>query len=643
MPPWFAKLKPLFPLAALRQTVLRFPLAAVCSVLFCGLFLLCIHRAITPAPDTLMRLWALLACGFLSFGLARLIAEGRGAGPLFEYLLGAGLFALLALAIFNHHGDALGWLLFLLIPALLLALGIGPYMAGPYLRLGDELAFWFYNRRLWFGVAVALAAGLFWAGGLSAALTSIGFLFEVEIAPEAYADILVLTLGLFAPLYALSRVPHPTDLAAAPPPAMPTLAFVLNWVLAPLVLIHGGILYAYFIRLGFERELPYALVGFLVSSFAGLGILSFLVGYALRDAAGPLLTLVRRCFFPALLIPAAMQGLAVALRIAEHGVTEPRYLVALAAIGYATLAALFTLRRPSLRLIPATLAALLLIGAIGPFSAPKVAERSQLARLEAVLTENGLLVDGQLREAGASLDWEERAQISSILDFLHQRGHIEQIAPWLPPESESVRRPAKLAEIMGFAHISRYDRHTLRSPRPEQIYWDGTPTSEPFDVGGFDRLIPGWYIDCREDGCSAAKPWRDTIQPDDLHLEYADGILRLEWPAADGAAAENIEFDLEAFIAARLAAGKVDDESGSEPMVLEQQAGSLRARLLLRHLTAVAQPIESEAETPTETTATRLAYRLQEVRLRILLDTDAATPAAVDAPAPPDLERQESP
>jgi hypothetical protein len=74
--------------------------------------------------------------------------------------------------------------------------------------------------------------------------------------------------------------------------------------------------------------------------------------------------------------------------------------------------------RPFLKFIPASLAIVALITAIGPLSAAQMSRRSQLGRLDALLGSHGRLAEGRIVSSLADVGREDSWEIGSILKYL---------------------------------------------------------------------------------------------------------------------------------------------------------------------------------------------------------------------------------
>ena len=307
--------------------------------------------------------------------------------------------------------------MFFFIPALLLIITFAPFIQ----RKRDDLSFWFYNRLTWFGVAVALIGSMLMFGGAAAAVGSVDYLFGVDIDGDVYAYLFSFAAIILGPLYALSWIPKKFNYTEEDCNDPPGLGFIVNWILAPLVIVYMAILYAYFAKILVTQDVPRGQLALMIAGFGGAGVITYLVAYAMRERGGAMLKLVMKYFFPALLIPVLMQAYSIFLRVEQYGMTEKRYIIIVAALWFAFLAIGFTLKRLPLRAITMSLCGLLLIASWGPLSAISVSVWDQSRRLDAVLQSNNLIEDGKLVKAKSDISFEDRKTISSIVEYLGQK------------------------------------------------------------------------------------------------------------------------------------------------------------------------------------------------------------------------------
>ena len=171
-------------------------------------------------------------------------------------------------------------------------------------------------------------------------------------------------------------------------------------MLVPLLLVYTAILYAYALKIGLAGTLPKGTLGSMVVGYLLTGAATLLLAYPIRESGGLLVRLFWRYWVWLALMPVLLLFLAAYTCIAAYGLTEPRYIVVL--IGnWALLLAILRIWRPDrfdLRLIPGTLAALLLAASFGPWGAIGASVISQKAELAAILRAKGLLADGKIRQ-----------------------------------------------------------------------------------------------------------------------------------------------------------------------------------------------------------------------------------------------------
>lgn len=571
-------LKKLIPVESFKKTTLRFPLSTVCSLTLCLLILLSIHDVIDVSEEAGVfgRLMVLSAYGFFWFGLARLIADGQRWTGHKEDIMAAGVFMVLAGFVFFGSGFNLAWLLALMIPALLLGISVGPYLSSR-----DDLSLWFYNSQLWHGVSVSILAGILWGAGLSAALATIHILFSVKIPEDMYADIWAMACIVFGPLYALSWVPEKYSYTEADCHKPPQLSFVLNWVMVPLLLVYMLILYAYFVKILFFTEIPRQQLSYMITAFGGVGILTYLAGWPLRDMAKAPTRLFYKIFFPALLVPVAIQAFCIYLRVEQYGITEARYIVILAAIWMGVIAVLYTASKPPLKIIPGLLAVLLVIAAVGPLSAPNISIRNQTHRLETVLTKTGLLKDGKIVKADGEVEIGARRDISSILAYLKSRKADEKVRAWFSvPEDKDVSPPEDLTRALGF-EFTHDARFRFGRGQNELASIDGS-SQIVRQVTGYDYFLGRRSCMSETPHCGKMLKWENAEQP--VTGTYEDGILTVDVPPHG-----RVKFDISSYALAEYRKDPVPYPY-PRPLSMEGTEGNLRVKLIFTNIAIKLEP-----------------------------------------------------
>ena len=274
----------------------------------------------------------------------------------------------------------------------------------PFLGAAESLAFWQYNRRLFLGFlrAVVFSGVLF--VGIAIALGALDRLFGVDIEGETYFRIWLVVALVVNTWIFLAAVPEDLPALAQDTEYPRALKVFAQYILTPLAFTYLVILLAYLVKIVAGAEWPSGWVGWLVASVSVTGILGFLLVHPLRgDPAEGWIRSYGRWLFVGLVPAALMLLVAFWKRIAPYGLTEPRTLGLVLGLWLLAIALLFTVRSAaSIRLIPITLATLLLLTLYGPLSLSRVSVSSQGRRL-ARLLQAGAAGGANAREASAAL------------------------------------------------------------------------------------------------------------------------------------------------------------------------------------------------------------------------------------------------
>ena len=442
-----------------------------------------IIASLTGTDDAWGRLAFVAALGLPVTLAITLLAETRGWGAgsrtlaLSTGVLGLGLFFLVWPGTDQRH-DAIRY--FQLSAAMHLAAAFLPFVGSAETR-----AFWQYNRRLFLGFLRALVfSGVLYVG-IAIALGALDKLFGVDIDGEIYLRIWFIVAFVVNTWIFLAAVPD--DLRALEqdteyPRALKVFA---QYILTPLAFLYLVILLAYLVKIVAGGEWPSGWIGWLVASVSVTGLLGFLLVHPLRadPAEGWIRTYARWLFIG--LVPAALMLLvAFWKRIVPYGLTEPRTLGLVLGLWLLGLALLFSFRRgASIRLIPITLAALLLLTLYGPVSLSRLSITSQGRRFAKMLQAS----DGTAASAG---------EASAALRFLieHRAGDeiAARIGKALPPiEWKSLTRHGgrrdsigrAIMELAGGTYVPRYSRFA------GETHFSFN-SDDPILLAGFEWVIP---------------------------------------------------------------------------------------------------------------------------------------------------------
>lgn len=454
-------------------------------------------------------------------------------------------------------------------------------MVAAHLRRDASIeAFWRFNLKLGIAAAMGVLALLVVCGGLSLLLDSLEYLFDVRIAGDADSHIWVTGATLIAPLFALAMIPAEVDqpfVAGTDPDLLErAVATVLNFALAPLVLAYALMLHVYAARIAVTATMPKGEVGWLVLAFGIVGTAAYMVAYPWRQAGSRAVRWLMVSWFWLMVIPALLLMIAVWQRIAQYGVTPERYGLCLFALWLAAMAAYLGARRGrmDLRVIPASLAAGLLLSSFGPWGAVAISVRSQLRELHRRLQDEKLLADDRLRLDPPRLETFNRISSSdkrllSILKELDKLDALDRVAPLFAAIEDDPFKTSRAAGDLNKA-LALYPEFQYQPPKP--VGEAGNSIALRFDVGRYDQMLgPIWV---GHDGLTAGDP--DSPQQSDIEI---GGVRASVWGAfmtVQGRGA-SVTFDFDPIIAQT----KADPKTRRQTVLLPAREGSDRAMLVI--------------------------------------------------------------
>ena len=327
----------------------------------------------------------------------------------------------------------------------------------PYLRVREPNGFWQYNRRLFLRLLEAsIYSGVLFLG-LVVALVAVDQLFGIDVSGDAYFDLFIVVGFLVNTWIFLAGVPTNLERLDSDPEYPHGLKVLSQFVLLPLVTVYLAILTVYLGKVLVTRVWPSGWIGYLVSSVAGLGILSLLLVHPIREREeNRWVATYGRWFYLALFPSIAMLLLAIGKRVGQYGVTEKRYFLVVLAVWLAAIAIHETVRHGrSLKLVPVTLCVLAFVTSFGPWGAYSVSRRSQMQRLSALLSSYGIVAEGQVRAPVREVSLEDRREISAVLRYLVATHGTGSLASWfdgeVPAPDSTFRTPDDEARVRAIA------------------------------------------------------------------------------------------------------------------------------------------------------------------------------------------------
>ena len=427
----------------------RFPLAVLSAVVCATTTSILVELNIQDnvvAYSRLVKLAFASGLGISTFILTGLIAENVGGKFSIKGLLVsvAGLLFVMGFGLLipiDDQGRVLNafWMRLLMMGGII-HLGIA---VCPYLKLNKaDSAIWEYNKLLLIRALLsAFCSGVFYAG-VALALVSIDKLFGVDIEEENYARIWFFCAFVLTTCLVLEGVPTKEDRPRLAVDYPKWIHFFCKFILLPLVALYFGILYAYAVKIVATWTWPDGMVGMPVFILAAIGGLTGLLIWPLTrlEPVSKWAKSFWRLYFPLIIPLAILLLLALQRRIGDYGFTEVRYLGLVLACWLLAIAVYYTARSgSSFRVIPWSLIGVLIVCSWGPLSPGRMAFNSQWKRLNVLLEQEGLLVDGALTPNPHQVDDSVYRDLNSVIRYLRRSYGSKPFSPLIENVDPSVR------------------------------------------------------------------------------------------------------------------------------------------------------------------------------------------------------------
>ncbi|ELR70189.1 hypothetical protein C900_03874 [Fulvivirga imtechensis AK7] len=413
------------------KTIARFPLATACGI--AGMLALCYLVGIPYHEEALkpqlVRLVLVSILGISFFTALQLFSEGLHAMWARYAAHAAGL----SLLVFYYFAlpDAISevqiirYVLFLITAHLLVSFA-------PHILHFEKEGFWSYNKQLFLQILIAFFYALVLYGGLALAIAAVQNLFDVDVHERIYARLFFVVMGIFSMLYFLGGIPRREETYQADHSYPTGLSVFAQYILIPLVGIYNIILYLYTIKIIIAWDWPRGWIAYLFVSYAVLGILSYLLIHPLATS-GPKawIRLFSKWFFISLVPLVGVLFLAVYRRVSEYGITENRYYLYLLDFWLLGIALYFLFSKTrNIKLIPITLAVIILLSSFGPWGAFSLSVNNQVSRFEKVMESK---VKGS-----DELTFQDKKALSSILTYLERREQLDEVGRYFTYDIDSL-------------------------------------------------------------------------------------------------------------------------------------------------------------------------------------------------------------
>jgi hypothetical protein len=501
-----------------QTALLRFPLSLICAI--SGSFL-AIHLVGSELNTLLFHLLLTLALGIPLFFSLDVLAEKRKFSLTQTWIsrgLGIAILSAILISFPDRSFDEINKAPYIRYTVFNLAFHLVVAFI-PYLNSGQLSSFWTYNKNLF----IRMVTGLFYSAviclGITLAVAAIKELFGVEFYDEIFADIIILSFGVFNTWFFLAGIPRDFDQETEADSYPKGLKIFTQFILIPLLLIYLAILYAYGTKIILTWDWPKGLVVYLIIAIAVLGIFTNLLLFPYQeDREHAWIRKFYKAFYYLLIPLVALLFLAIGIRIGEYGLTLNRYLVVLTGIWLTFISGYFILGKRNIKMVPVSLASILILASFGPWGMFGLSEKMQVNRLQNILTEGGILVDGRIQNEVAwemtsagnlrtegpkntnSLETKELNQVNSILHYLGEYHSWEGVYPWISEEicglienseTKNQDRTQLLVETMGLAYVpwyeANYNSDGAANESNESLF--ELEAGALLEISGYDRMI----------------------------------------------------------------------------------------------------------------------------------------------------------
>ncbi len=269
--------------------------------------------------------------------------------------------------------------------------------------------------------------------GLFATIASIDLLL-FNIDEKLYAYTAALIWVFFMVMYFLSLLPdfnsseekdieHRLEQTTFPK----ILLILISYIAVPLVGVYSLVLLSYIGKIIVTFVWPIGQLGPMVLAYSIAGIIVYVLASNLDNAFAK----AYQRFFPYIWIPIVItQLISIYIRLNAYGITESRYYLTLFGL-YSLSMAIYLSLKPVVNNQKIALIAMIvaLVSIIPPVDAFTISRWSQRTRLETILSDANMLVDGVLiPDENASL--EVRKETTSIIQYMERRNYLQDL-DWL--------------------------------------------------------------------------------------------------------------------------------------------------------------------------------------------------------------------
>ncbi len=358
----------------------------------------------------------------------------------------------------------------------------------PFFRGKDNTAFTNYNIYIltaWFQSALY---GLIFYLSLTLSVLAMDQLFDIRLDNIIYLKLFILVTGLLQTPFFLSEFPDRFDDHSSPAPKS-VFRILTSYVLIPVTVVFGLIIYAYFGRVVLTGHSMVDWAFVMNIWFLGTGLLTWLfTGYFENGSDNTWMAVFRKWFPISAILPCAMLFYSLYRNIDTYGIREELYFGSFLAT-FLALAVLFFVinRNGDKRLLPVLLCILSVVLFMGgPVSMCKVPVTSMQKKLVSDLTRQGIIRDEVLQIDSSVFYQDTNGLITSKLFFLESHKSLGFIKQYdkkglLHQNADSVTA-SSIIELLRLGRVKTAN---------EELFWNiFEQNRKVVDIHGFEKMIP---------------------------------------------------------------------------------------------------------------------------------------------------------
>ncbi|MDU5743061.1 MAG: DUF4153 domain-containing protein [Finegoldia magna] len=251
--------------------------------------------------------------------------------------------------------------------------------------------------------------------------------------------------------------------------------FLFTRIIAPLFLIYGSILLLYIIKVVVLKTIPNNIITNLILWY---GLLSVVVLFVSKTVEDKFIKIYDKVQPLILLILSGMMFYSIGIRISYYGITEGRYMVVIGGV-FIVISMIYYLffNKKTYITIPTTLLILTLISSVGPVSAYNISKIDQKNRLEKMLIEENLLVNGEIKPQ-KNVNPAKIKEIKDKLDYFTRKHSAKELAYLDEKFTTSEINMKRVFGFRGDEFESLYGKNRFYANNKIEI-----------DTTGYDRLL----------------------------------------------------------------------------------------------------------------------------------------------------------